>query len=64
MWELPVELRRLEPSLPIFCDPSHICGGRDLLASVAQKAMDLDFDGLMFERVGALYGDVDAPHVY
>jgi chorismate mutase len=49
MWELPVELRRLEPSLPIFCDPSHICGGRDLLASVAQKAMDLDFDGLMLE---------------
>lgn len=49
MWELPVELRRLEPGLPIFCDPSHICGGRDLLASVAQKAMDLDFDGLMLE---------------
>jgi chorismate mutase len=49
MWELPVELKRLYPELPVFCDPSHICGGRELLASVAQKAMDLDFDGLMLE---------------
>ncbi len=48
-WEIPVELRRLQPSLPIFCDPSHICGTREHLASVSQKAMDLDFDGLMLE---------------
>jgi len=49
MWELPIELKRLYPDMPIFCDPSHICGGRELLASVAQKAMDLDYDGLMLE---------------
>lgn len=49
MWEFPIELRRLFNELPIFCDPSHICGNRDLLLSVAQKAMDLDFDGLMLE---------------
>jgi chorismate mutase len=49
MWEFPIELRRLFSELPIFCDPSHICGNRDLLLSVAQKAMDLDFDGLMLE---------------
>jgi chorismate mutase len=49
MWELPIELRRLYPQIPLFCDPSHICGNRDLLASVSQKAMDLDFDGLMLE---------------
>lgn len=48
-WEIPVELRRLHPDLPIFCDPSHICGGRDLIQSVSQKALDLDFDGLMIE---------------
>ena len=48
-WEIPVELRRLHPELPIFCDPSHICGGRELLAKVSQKALDLDFDGLMLE---------------
>ncbi len=49
MWELPIELRRLNPNLPIIVDPSHICGKRDLIQSVAQKALDLDFDGLMIE---------------
>ena len=49
MWELPIELRRLNPELPIIVDPSHICGKRDLIPSVAQKALDLDFDGLMIE---------------
>jgi chorismate mutase len=48
-WEIPVELRRLHPQIPIFCDPSHICGNREFLASVSQKALDLDFDGLMIE---------------
>ncbi|MEZ5002733.1 MAG: bifunctional 3-deoxy-7-phosphoheptulonate synthase/chorismate mutase type II [Chitinophagales bacterium] len=48
-WEIPVELKRLEPGLPIFCDPSHICGNTELLESVSQKALDLDFDGLMLE---------------
>ena len=33
----------------MICDPSHICGRRDLLAKVSQKAMDLNFDGLMVE---------------
>ncbi len=49
MWELPIELRRLYPSMPIIVDPSHICGSRELIPSVAQKALDLDFDGLMIE---------------
>jgi chorismate mutase len=30
-------------------DPSHICGRRDILQDVAQKAIDLDFDGLIIE---------------
>ncbi|MEM6263572.1 MAG: bifunctional 3-deoxy-7-phosphoheptulonate synthase/chorismate mutase type II [Bacteroidota bacterium] len=49
LWEIPIELRRRIPDLPIICDPSHICGRRDLLLSVAQEAMDLNFDGLMIE---------------
>lgn len=48
-WEIPVELRRLHPELPLFCDPSHICGERTLIRDVSQKALDLDFDGLMIE---------------
>ncbi len=49
MWHIPIELKRLHPDLPIICDPSHICGRRDLLLSVSQKAADLDFNGLMLE---------------
>jgi len=48
-WELIVELRRRMPRLPIICDPSHICGNRELLLSVSQTAMDLLYDGLMIE---------------
>jgi chorismate mutase len=48
-WAIPIELKRRYKELPIFCDVSHICGNTTLLASVAQRAMDLDFDGLMIE---------------
>lgn len=49
LWEIPIELKRLCPTLPVLCDPSHISGKRKLLASVTQKAMDLAFDGIMIE---------------
>lgn len=49
IWRIPLELKRLVPDLPLICDPSHICGRTDLIPSVAQKAMDLLFDGLMVE---------------
>ncbi|MBU1368272.1 MAG: bifunctional 3-deoxy-7-phosphoheptulonate synthase/chorismate mutase type II, partial [Bacteroidetes bacterium] len=49
MWEIPIELRRLLPSLPVITDISHICGRRDLLQSIAQKALDLETNGLMIE---------------
>ncbi|WP_462279741.1 chorismate mutase [Salinivirga cyanobacteriivorans] len=48
-WQIPIELRSQLPQVPIFCDPSHIAGRRELLQSISQKAMDLDFDGLMIE---------------
>ena len=48
-WELPIALRERLPELPIICDPSHITGRRDLLLEVSQKAMDLNFEGLMIE---------------
>ena len=35
--------------IPIFCDPSHIGGKRELIAPLSQQAMDLSFDGLMIE---------------
>lgn len=49
MWHIPIELRRTMPEIPIICDPSHICGRRDTLGDVSQKAADLGFDGLMLE---------------
>jgi chorismate mutase len=48
-WQIPIELKRRIPDLPILVDPSHIAGKRELLSEVAQKAMDLNFDGLMVE---------------
>lgn len=48
-WQLPIELRRRLPDIPIICDPSHIAGARPYLHEISQKAMDLNFDGLMIE---------------
>lgn len=48
-WQLPIELKRRMPDLPMICDPSHICGNRELLAEVAQQAMDLNYEGIMLE---------------
>ncbi len=49
MWHLAIEMKRRYPELMIINDPSHICGRRDILQEVAQKAIDLDFDGLIIE---------------
>ena len=48
-WHIPIELHRQIPNLPIICDPSHIGGKRELIASISQQAMDLNFDGLIIE---------------
>lgn len=49
MWEIPIELKRIAPKLPIIVDPSHICGKTEFLQEISQKAMDLAMDGLMIE---------------
>ncbi len=49
MWEIPIELKRMAPILPIIVDPSHICGNRKLLQTISQKALDLEMNGLMIE---------------
>jgi chorismate mutase len=48
-WQIPVELKRIMPSIPLICDPSHIAGHRSLVKEVSQTALDLNFDGLMVE---------------
>jgi chorismate mutase len=49
MWQIPIELHRRIPNMPMICDPSHIGGKRELIAPLCQQAMDLGFDGLIVE---------------
>lgn len=48
-WQIPIELRRRFPNLPIITDPSHITGKSDRIFDVSQEALDLNFDGLIIE---------------
>ena len=48
-WHIPIELRRRLPNIPIFSDPSHIGGKRELVAPLSQQALDMGFDGLIIE---------------
>jgi chorismate mutase len=49
MWHIAIEMKRRNPSLIMLCDPSHICGRRDILLKTSQQAIDLSYDGLMIE---------------
>lgn len=49
MWHLAIEMKLKHPGMPFINDPSHICGRRDILLDTMQKAIDLDYDGLMIE---------------
>lgn len=48
-WSIPIELKRLCPQIPLIVDPSHICGNRTGIEAVSQKALDLNFSGMMIE---------------
>jgi chorismate mutase len=48
-WEIPIELKTRFHNLPIICDPSHIAGKKEFVSEISQKALDIDFDGLMIE---------------
>lgn len=48
-WQIAVEFQNKFPDLPLICDPSHIAGRRDLIFDLSQRALDLNFDGLMIE---------------
>lgn len=48
-WQIPIELKRLLPKLPLICDPSHMGGNRDFIEPISQTALDLGINGLMIE---------------
>jgi chorismate mutase len=49
MWQIPIEVRRLLPNVPMLVDPSHICGARERLLEVTQHALNLGYEGAMIE---------------
>jgi chorismate mutase len=49
MWHLAIEMKLKYPEFLFINDPSHICGRRDILLETMQRAIDLDYDGLMIE---------------
>lgn len=48
-WQIPIELRQRIKNIPIICDPSHIGGDSQVIHEISQKALDLNFDGLIIE---------------
>jgi len=49
IWQMPIEIKRRRPDLPLICDPSHIAGKREYIQEISQMALDLNVDGLMIE---------------
>jgi len=48
-WDLAVQLKAKYPDMPLISDISHMAGKPELLPQLAQKAMNLDMDGLLIE---------------
>jgi len=48
-WQIPIDLQNRFPDLPLFLDPSHIAGRRDIIQDLCQTALDLNYDGMMVE---------------
>lgn len=48
-WKLVLDLKNRYPNIPIFCDPSHICGNRKKIFEIIQKAYKFKYDGYMIE---------------
>lgn len=48
-WQIPIELKRQYPQMPMIGDPSHIAGKRDMVPEICQTALDLNYEGLIIE---------------
>ncbi|MFC6997771.1 bifunctional 3-deoxy-7-phosphoheptulonate synthase/chorismate mutase type II [Rufibacter roseus] len=49
LWQIPIQLKGQYPFLPVIVDPSHIGGKPEFIFPISQKALDLDFEGMMIE---------------
>lgn len=48
-WQIPIDFKNRFQDVPLLIDPSHIAGNRDKIAYLCQKALDLNYDGMMIE---------------
>ncbi len=48
-WEMAIELKSECPKMPLIADPSHMAGQTKFVGKLAQKALDLNYNGLMIE---------------
>jgi chorismate mutase len=48
-WQIALDFKHQYPNIPMFVDPSHICGRRDLLSDVTQEAFNVGYEGAMIE---------------
>lgn len=48
-WEMAIELKSECPKMPLIADPSHMAGHMKYVEKLAQKALDLNYNGLMIE---------------
>lgn len=48
-WQIPIDFKNNFPEVPMLIDPSHIAGNRERIAYLCQKALDLNYDGMMIE---------------
>ena len=48
-WQIALDFKNQYPNIPMFVDPSHICGRRDLLKEIAQEAFNVGYEGAMIE---------------
>ena len=48
-WQIALDFKNQFPNIPMIVDPSHICGNRTGLASIAQEALNVGYNGAMIE---------------
>ena len=48
-WQIALDFKNQYPNIPMFVDPSHICGRRDLLKDITQEAFNVGYECAMIE---------------
>lgn len=49
IWKIALDFKNKYPNIPIICDPSHICGTRNGIFDICQKAYNFGYNGLIIE---------------